>query len=58
MKNKDNTKDKQKQITQRHKIVILRKNFGPHNLVTKRLLQICPQDTTKLLGSTDSNSKE
>ena len=32
--------------------------FFPHTIVAKGLSQICPQDKTKMLGSTDSNSRE
>ena len=30
-------------------------NICPHPIVAKWLSQTCPQDTTKLLGSTNSN---
>ena len=33
-------------------------NICPHKQVAKRFLQTCPQDTTKLLGSTNSNFGE
>ena len=31
-------------------------NIHPYIIVAKELSQICPQDTTKMLGSTDNNS--
>ena len=33
-------------------------NICPHTQIAKRLLQTCLQDTTKLLGSTNSNFEE
>ena len=33
-------------------------NICPHMQVTQRFLQTCPQDTTKLLGFTNSNFGE
>ena len=50
-------KTNRKLITLRHKIVILRQYLPPHS-VAKGLSQTRPQDTTKLLGFTDSNFGE
>ena len=33
-------------------------NICPHTIVAKGLSQNCPQDTTKLLSSTNSNSRK
>ena len=33
-------------------------NICPHTQIAKGFLQTCPQDTTKLLGSTNSNFGE
>ena len=37
---------------------IILRNICLHTQVAKGFLQTCPQDTTKLLGSTNSNFEE